>query len=156
MSGKIQGSQYDLEFNGLMHHFNMCQNSLQGFEGLDKFLIKYNLEHCQTAKQRLTAGKSGYNGEEADKGLAIRVMDITQKMIGAQDILEIDIKEVDQIFPAINEIEKALLNYPNLPPNNEGLVKVSHWVNILKTKNASDQLSDEEIRQLKLDLDSGY
>ena len=45
-------------------------------------------------------------------------------MIGAQDILEIDIKEVDQIYPAINEIEKALLNYPNLPANNECLVQV--------------------------------
>ena len=46
MSGKIQGSQYDLEFNGLMHHFNMCKGSLMNFEGLDKFLKKYNLEHC--------------------------------------------------------------------------------------------------------------
>ena len=47
------------------------------FEGMDSFMKKYSLEHCQTAKQRLTSGKSGYNGEEVDKGLAIRVMDIT-------------------------------------------------------------------------------
>ena len=60
-----------------MHHFNMCKGSLMNFEGLDSFLKKYNLEHCQTAKKRLEQGKSGYNGEEADKGLAIRVMDIT-------------------------------------------------------------------------------
>ena len=77
-------------------------------------------------------------------------------MIGAIDILEIDIKEVDQIYPAINEIQNALSQYPNLPKNNDCLQKIQKWVNILKNKNASDQLSDEEIRQLKFDLDGAY
>tara|TARA_B110000285_G_C14873529_1_gene490368 strand:+ start:426 stop:659 length:234 start_codon:yes stop_codon:yes gene_type:complete len=77
-------------------------------------------------------------------------------MIGAIDILEIDIKEVDQIYPAINEIQNALSQYPNLPKNNDCLSKIQKWVNILKNKNASDQLSDEEIRQLKFDLDGAY
>lgn len=31
MSGKIQGTEYDAEFRQLLHHFNMCKNSMQNF-----------------------------------------------------------------------------------------------------------------------------
>ena len=43
--------------------------------------------------------------------------------------------------------------YPNLPPSNDAVVLISKWVNILKNKKASDELSEDEIRQLKADID---
>ena len=83
MSGKIKGPEYDAEFRSLLHHYKMCEQSMVNFEGVDSFIKRYQLEHCQTARQRIKDGASSYNGEETDKNLAIRVMDITQKMIGA-------------------------------------------------------------------------
>ena len=46
MSGKIPGTEYDVEFRQLLHHFNMCKNSMQNFPGVDAFFKKYQLEHC--------------------------------------------------------------------------------------------------------------
>ena len=104
MSGKIKGSEYDAEFRALLHQYKLCESSFVNFEGIEKFVSRYQLDHCQTAKQRIKIGQSSYKGEETDKSLAIRVMDITQKMIGAQDLLEININEVDQVLPAIKDI----------------------------------------------------
>ena len=83
-------------------------------------------------------------------------MNITQKMIGSLDLLELNICEVDQVAPAIIDIQAALNAYPNLPSNNECKVKINRWVEMLKQKNAADRLNDDEIRQLKYDLDSSF
>ena len=83
-------------------------------------------------------------------------MDITQKMIGAIDLLEMNFCEVDQIFPAIKEIHQALLSYPNLKSDNECLMKITSWVDNLKGRNFNDSLSEDDIRKLKFDLDSSF
>ena len=83
-------------------------------------------------------------------------MNITQKMIGSLDLLELNICEVDQVAPAIIDIQAALNAYPNLHSNNECKVKINRWVEMLKQKNAADRLNDDEIRQLKYDLDSSF
>ena len=89
MCGKIKGTEYDAEFRQLLHFYQMCQDSIQNFEGIDKFCQRYDLTHCHTAKQRIKEKRSGYKGEEAEAGLAVRVMDITQKMIGILDLIEL-------------------------------------------------------------------
>ncbi len=82
----------------------MCQKSLSSFHGLDQFMKKYQLEHCQSARERINTKESGWKGEETNKSLAIIVMNITQKMIGSLDLLELNICEVDQVAPAIIDI----------------------------------------------------
>ena len=37
MTGKVQGAEYDAQFRGLLHQYDLCSNSIQGFVGLDKF-----------------------------------------------------------------------------------------------------------------------
>ena len=59
-------------------------------------------------------------------------MDITQKMIGAHDMLSLNIYDIDQIQPAIIDILNALNNFPNLPKNSECIDKINKWVSILK------------------------
>mmetsp|Transcript_23973 Transcript_23973/g.32644 ORF Transcript_23973/g.32644 Transcript_23973/m.32644 type:complete len:89 (-) Transcript_23973:48-314(-) len=74
-------------------------------------------------------------------------------MISAFDILSINIDSVDEIAPAIRDIQQALSQYPNLPPAYEGLGLMEKWCNVLNQKKASDTLSEDEIRQLKFDID---
>ena len=81
-------------------------------------------------------------------------MDITQKFIGAHDMLELGIFDVDQVMPAIIDIKNALANYPNLPQDSECFVKANKWAAKLMGKNATDQLSEGEVRELKLDLET--
>ena len=90
MSGKIKGKEYDKEFCALFHHYSIIKESMESFIGLDSFIKKYQLDHCDAAKKVITKGKSNYKGEETESGLAARVMDITSKMIGALDLLNLD------------------------------------------------------------------
>ncbi len=83
-------------------------------------------------------------------------MDITSKMINCLDLLSIDIYDIDRVSPAVIDIKSALNNYPNLPEGNECTEKIGKWVNILKTKQASDLLAPDEIRSLKMDLETSY
>ncbi len=61
-------------------------------------------------------------------------------------------KSVDQVAPAVKEIQSALQTYPNLPPNFTGTICINKWAQLLASKKASDELEDEEVRQLKYEL----
>ena len=86
MSGKVKGPEYDKEFRSLFHQYNMCAQSIQDFR-LDLFMNRYNLTHCQSAKMRITEGRSNYKGEETDRNIMQRVFDVTQKFISAMDVM---------------------------------------------------------------------
>ena len=85
-----------------------------------------------------------------------RVFDVTQKFISAMDVIAMQADSVDDVDPSIRDLHKALQNYPNLPADYTGLATVEKWVTILSSKKAHDKLSEEEIRQLKFDLDKEY
>lgn len=35
MTGKVKGPEYDSEFRSLLHQYQLCSQSIQGFIGLD-------------------------------------------------------------------------------------------------------------------------
>ncbi|CDW90936.1 vacuolar protein sorting-associated protein 28 homolog [Stylonychia lemnae] len=115
---------------------------------------EYDLIQCQSAYRRIQEGKSGYKGEDYDKNLGQRVFDITTKIISALDIVSMGIQSVDQLTPYIRDIQTALGNYPNLPPQFGGTSIIKKWIDTLSTKQATDDLNENEIRQLKFDIDS--
>mgnify|MGYP001058049474 CR=1 FL=1 len=53
-------------------------------------------------------------------------------MIGAKDMLDLEIYGNDQICPNIVEIQSALEKYQGLPADLEAIVKINSWVNQLK------------------------
>ena len=83
-------------------------------------------------------------------------MEITQRMINSTDLLALGYYDVEQLQPAISDIQYALGNYPNMPQNAECVVKINFWVSKFKTLKANDTLDAEEVRQLKLDLETSY
>ena len=38
MTGKVQGAEYDAQFRGLLHQYDLCSNSIPQFVGLDQFI----------------------------------------------------------------------------------------------------------------------
>jgi hypothetical protein len=80
------------------------------------------------------------------------VFDVTSKFIGVIDILELNIREVDQIAPQLRDAHTALKNYPSLPPTYQGLNILTKWVGIMDQKKVTDDLSEDEIRQLKYEV----
>ena len=82
------------------------------------------------------------------------VFDITSKIISAIDCLAMNYTSVDQIAPYIRDILVALETYPNLPSNFQGIVIIKKWIDMFHSKQASDELSESELRQLKFDIEN--
>ena len=59
-----------------LYSFLVLRLKLDGFNAA-AIAAKYNLNHCQSAKLRITEGKSGYKGEETDRNIIQRVHDVT-------------------------------------------------------------------------------
>ena len=85
--------------------------------------------------------------------MAQRVFDITTKFIAPIDILALEIKSVDELLPALRDVQQALQAYPNMPADYQGLPTVTNWVNKMSAMKASDEITDEEVRQIKFELD---
>lgn len=48
----------------------------------------------------------------------------------------------------------SLGNYPNLPPTFQGTATLKRWVDFFNAKQATDELSEQELRQLKFDVEN--
>ncbi len=75
-------------------------------------------------------------------------------MISALDVVAMGMSSVDQLAPYIRDIQIAFQNYPNLPHGFEGLTLIKKWVDFFSNKSATDDLNENEIRQLKFDIES--
>ena len=53
----------------------------------------------------------------------------------------------------IRDIKIALNNYPNLPSEYTGYSTIQKWVSFFETKEATYDLTESELRQLKFDLE---
>ena len=81
-------------------------------------------------------------------------MEITKLMISAIDVIALEIKSVDQLFPCIRDIQFSLSSFPNLPPSFPGTATLKRWGDFFQTKQATDELTEQELRQLKFDIEN--
>ena len=68
------------------------------------------------------------------------------------DALSLEIRSVDGLKPHVVEVQAALKNYPKLPPNYEPLNTVNNWTDKLSGMKATDEITEDEARQMLLDL----
>ena len=79
---------------------------------------------------------------------------ITSQFIASVDLLALGTTAVDDILPYLRDLLNSLNKYPDMPENYEGTGKVKIWSEKLDQMKATDNLSEDDVRQLKLDLDS--
>jgi len=132
---------------------------------VDDFATMYKLD-CPAAMLRLKAGipatmeHATAAGSSSGAQQAI-VAQAVQLFITASDLIKLGNGDmgnvsVDQILPYLRDILNALNKMPNLSPDFEGKAKIKEWVKILTPQPASYQLTDEQVRQLSFDLESGH
>ena len=126
---------------------------------------KYGME-CLAAKNRLL--RSGVpatleHGDNASGGSGAQdaavVAQTVQYFITAMDSLRINMTAVDQLHPLLNDLYMSLCKVQQ-PSGDEsssvGKTKIREWNKTLENMRASDELSEEQTRQLLYDLDTSY
>ena len=72
------------------------------------------------------------------------------------DKLNLDTKTTDELFPDLNDLNDSINSLSMLPDDYVGRAKISKWLATLRDMDASDEITDEQCRQLLFDLTTSY
>ncbi len=72
------------------------------------------------------------------------------------DSLKLNVRAVDEIQPLLSDCMASLSKVSGLPPTFDGRLKLEQWLRILNAMRASDELDDEQSRQLSFDIEKTY
>ena len=79
-------------------------------------------------------------------------MEITSRLLSSRDLLEMGMTSIEYIAPSIRECYLSIQKYPDYNENFDGIKIMQGWNNKLFAMKATDELSEEDIKQLKFDL----
>jgi len=72
------------------------------------------------------------------------------------DSLKLNMVAVDQIHPLLSDLMQSLNKVTSLPPDYAGKAKIRDWLIALNKLKASDEIKEEEVRQLLFDLEAAH
>ena len=155
-NGAVQQIDYERECTQLINQYRVQEKA--GIAGdVENFFRDYNLkEECPRAYERLVKNQSPLIAPSGTETQAAEIAKTVQYFITALDILALNQRAVDEVQPRISDIINSLLRIRSVSPDFEGIVKMRHWLISLNNKKAHIELSEDEVRQLKFDLDSSY
>ncbi len=72
------------------------------------------------------------------------------------DKLRLDIRANDELQPDLRDLVETMARLSLIPDGFEGKEKVNQWLRTLSSMQASDELSESQVRQLLFDLETSY
>lgn len=118
----------------------------------DQFLKKYRLE-CRAALDRIRDDRPITIKDDKGNTHAC-IAEIVSSFITICDRLRMGQKSMDDLLPDLRELHETILRLTILPPTYEGSKRVKTWIDKMSTMNASDQLDDDQARQMTYEMDT--
>ncbi|KAL2914700.1 Vacuolar protein-sorting-associated protein 28 [Polyrhizophydium stewartii] len=159
---QISAQEYTPACQRLIAQFKTSISLLQDVvPSVPHFMAEYRLSCPAAAKRLLEVGIPATVEHAAEHvpsstNAAKHVAETVQFFITLMDSLKINLVAVDQIHPQLTELIQSLNRVPSLPKTFEGRAKIRDWLIRLNKLKASDELSQDQVRQLLFDLDSAY
>jgi ESCRT-I complex subunit VPS28 len=156
----ISADDYTHACSKLIGQFKTLEHMMDGLN-VREFMIRHELS-CPAARHRLleigvpATVEYSRGGNSSTSKLHVAVAETVQHFITAMDALKLGMVAVDQVQPLLKDLLGSLTKIPNLSPTFEAKEKVRHWLTVLHSMRASDELQDEDVRQCLYDLDSGH
>ncbi|EKM55171.1 uncharacterized protein PHACADRAFT_120259 [Phanerochaete carnosa HHB-10118-sp] len=123
---------------------------------IEEFMTRYRMD-CPAALHRLKVGvpatveHSSEAGPETGKWIA----ETTQGFITFMDALKLRMRAKDQLHPILQELVTGYARFKG-SKDWEGRSKLVAWLISLNSMKASEELTDEQIRQLSFDIENAY
>ncbi|WOO79348.1 Vacuolar protein sorting-associated protein 28 [Vanrija pseudolonga] len=125
--------------------------------GVEAFMKRFKMDH-PAALHRLQAGVPA-TVEHADAGDGAEsgkyVAEATQAFITFMDALKLNLRAKDQLHPLLTEVMTGYSKF-KASAEWEGRAKIIQWLITLNTMKASDEITDEQSRQLLFDIENAY
>lgn len=152
----VTSKEYTAACSKLLVQFKAAFKQVHGdeFPNIEAFVKKYRLD-CPAALERIKEDRPITIKD--DKGNTSKcIADIVSLFITIMDKLRLEIKAMDELQPDLRDLMDTMNRLSSLPSSFEGKQKVSDWLNTLSSMQASDELSETQVRQLLFDLESSY
>ncbi|XP_017779399.1 PREDICTED: vacuolar protein sorting-associated protein 28 homolog [Nicrophorus vespilloides] len=148
--------EYTAACSKLLVQYKAAFRQVKGdeFQTIDAFVKKYRLD-CPAALERIKEDRPITIKD--DKGNTSKcIADIVSLFITLMDKLRLEIRAMDDLHPELRDLVDTMNRLSLLPSDFEGKQKVTDWLATLNSMQASDELSEAQVRQLLFDLESSY
>lgn len=124
------------------------------FPTVDAFVRKFRLD-CPAALERIREDRPITIKD--DKGNINKfIADIVSLFITLMDKLRLDIKATDELHPDVRDLVDNIDRLSLIPASWDGKERLAGWLATLTAMQASDELSEVQVRQLLFDLETSY
>ena len=146
----IDRETYIKETNIILEQYENAKNAYPEYEGLDKFVKNYKLEDCTYAINRIKEGRV----KDRASNSVIAIQKMTQYFNDLNLILDTETLSVSDIVQMYLELCNSLEDLKNLINlQNEDISKIRQcYLNLKNNRKAADISTDEEKKQMKIDL----
>ncbi len=146
----IDRESYTKETNIILEQYENAKNAYPEYEGLDSFVKHYKLEDCTYAINRIKEGRV----KDRASNSVIAIQKMTQYFNDLNLILDTETLSVSDIVQMYLELCNSLEDLKNLINlQNEDISKIRQcYLNLKNNRKAADILTDEEKKQMKIDL----
>ncbi|GAA6010987.1 hypothetical protein JCM11491_005898 [Sporobolomyces phaffii] len=130
---------------------------------LDAFMQEYRMD-CTAAAHRLNVGVPATvehsSGEEGSSGSGNGehskwVAETTQNFITFMDALKLKLRAKDQLHPLLTDLMSGYTRF-KASSEWEGRPKILHWLITLNQMRASEEITEEQSRQMLFDVEHAY
>jgi ESCRT-I complex subunit VPS28 len=152
------------------NQLNVAASSGLRYSGLDEFLQTYGVSQaCGAARARLIENarleaersaqreKLASAAEQQKSAPAgpnpASVQQVTERFITLMDCLKVNERSVDAVYPFLQELLAAI---PRVHPQFDQLPRLNNWITLLDSMKASDELDDQQVRDMTFDIDRAY
>ncbi|XP_033644757.1 vacuolar protein sorting-associated protein 28 homolog [Asterias rubens] len=152
----ITPKQYTAACSKLLVQYKAAFKQIQSdqIRTVEDFMKKYRMD-CPAAMERIKEDRPiTIKGDDGNTSECIA--QVVSLFITVMDKLRLDMKAVDEIEPELRELSETMNKMSLLAEDFEGKEKVNSWLKTMSSMRASDELDEDQIRQILHDLDSAY
>ncbi|XP_055917679.1 vacuolar protein sorting-associated protein 28 homolog [Eupeodes corollae] len=152
----ITPQEYTAACSKFLVQYKVAFKQVQGddFPTVDTFVKKFRLD-CPAALERIKEDRPITIKD--DKGNTSKcIADIVSLFITIMDKLRLKIKTMDELHFELKDLVDTMNRLSLIPADFEAKAKVEGWLGTLNEMQASDELTDGQVRQFLFDLESAY
>lgn len=158
----ITAEEYTPQCANLIAKYKTTMNFLSdSVSNLETFMDDYKLS-CPAAVNRFKIGVPatyehavGDNKQDVGKS-AKYIAESVLHFITLMDTLRLNRYAVDDLHPVLADLIQSLNNVPGLPGDFEGRSKVRQWLITLNSMKASDEITEEQARQMLFEMEQSH
>lgn len=151
--GAIQYEAYIQQVTELLGQFKSLWLLVRdSYTKVDQFLRDYSLD-APLAQQAIRTNRPTNKKVKTNQGK--QVGDITSTFITFINYLELGMTSVSDLTEPLDNLNFFIGNF-DIDKNNEAVVLVKKWFDILKSMDATDSLSEDQAVKVKLDIQAAH